>query len=88
MLSTVTLDCQVTKIVMNSGSQLQPVSQLRNKRRRMSLENLVRSPHLPESSEKFVDIWFYSGVSENMYIGQILLCGDGDGPITIGLVGE
>jgi len=23
MLSTVTLDCQVTKIVMNSGSQLQ-----------------------------------------------------------------
>ena len=23
-----------------------------------------------------------------MYIGQILLCGDGDGPITIGLGGE
>ena len=31
---------------------------------------------------------FFISLEKNICIGQILLCGDGDGPITLGLKGE
>ena len=51
MLSSVTLDCQVTKIVMNSGSQLSAlylVSQMSQHRK--GFFGQVRSPHHAELS--------------------------------------